>query len=144
MKGESGMLVRFARCCSPLPGDDIVGYITRGRGVSVHRRDCVSLQDPDMEKNRLIDVEWETQADNASYEADLRIICYNRTGLLAEISVKLATEEVPVSTISGHATKDNTYIFNVSIIIKNTQQLNKIIRDLQKWPDVIEVSRVRG
>ena len=144
VKGESGMLVRFARCCSPLPGDDIVGYITRGRGVSVHRKDCVSLKDPDMEKNRLIDVEWETQADNASYEADLRIITYNRTGLLAEISVKLATEEVPVSTISGHATKDSTYIFNVSIIIKNTQQLNKIIRDLSKWPDVIEVSRVRG
>ena len=144
VKGESGMLVRFARCCSPLPGDSIVGYITRGRGVSVHRRDCVSLKDPEMEKDRLIEVEWENQGADASYEADLRIITYNRTGLLAEISVMLATQEVPVSTISGHANKDSTYIFNVSIIIKNTQQLNKIIRDLQKWPDVIEVSRVSG
>ena len=144
VKGESGMLVRFARCCSPLPGDSIVGYITRGRGVSVHRKDCVSLKDPEMEKDRLIEVEWENQGADASYEADLRIISYNRTGLLAEISVMLATQEVPVSTISGHANKDSTYIFNVSIIIKNTQQLNKIIRDLQKWPDVIEVSRVSG
>ena len=144
VKGESGMLVRFARCCSPLPGDSIVGYITRGRGVSVHRKDCVSLKDPEMEKDRLIEVEWENQGADASYEADLRIITYNRTGLLAEISVMLATQEVPVSTISGHANKDSTYIFNVSIIIKNTQQLNKIIRDLQKWPDVIEVSRVSG
>jgi len=144
VKGESGMLVRFARCCSPLPGDSIVGYITRGRGVSVHRRDCVSLRDPDVEKDRLIEVEWETQGADVSYEADLRIITYNRTGMLAEISVMLATQEVPVGSISGHATKDSTYVFNVTITIKNTQQLSKIIRDLQKWPDVIEVCRVSG
>ena len=142
VKGESGMLVRFARCCNPLPGDRIIGYITRGRGVSVHRSDCVSLKDPDVEKDRLIEVEWEAQGANASYEAEIRIITYNRTGLLAEISVLLATQEVPVTTITGHAYKDSTYIFHVSIIIKDTQQLNKIIRDLQKWPDVIEVSRV--
>ena len=142
VKGESGMLVRFARCCNPLPGDKIVGYITRGRGVSVHRADCVSLKDPDVEKDRLIEVEWEAQGADASYEAEIRIITYNRTGLLAEISVLLATQEVPVSAITGHAYKDSSYIFHVSIIIKNTQQLNKIIRDLQKWPDVIEVSRV--
>ena len=142
VKGESGMLVRFARCCNPLPGDKIIGYITRGRGVSVHRADCVSLKDPDVEKDRLIEVEWEAQGANASYEAEIRIITYNRTGLLAEISVLLATQEVPVTTITGHAYKDSTYIFHVSIIIKDTQQLNRIIRDLQKWPDVIEVSRV--
>ena len=142
VKGESGMLVRFARCCSPLPGDKIVGYITRGRGVSVHRADCVSLKDPDVEKERLIEVEWVNQGADASYEAEIRIITYNRTGLLAEISVMLATQEVPVSAITGHAYKDSTYIFHVSIIIKNTQQLNKIIRDLRKWPDVIEINRV--
>jgi GTP pyrophosphokinase len=144
VKGESGMLVRFARCCSPLPGDSIVGYVTRGRGVSVHRSDCISLKDPEMEKSRLIDVEWEAQGTNATYEADLRIITYNRTGLLAEISVMLATQEVPVGSISGHANKDSTYVFNVTLIIKNTQQLGKIIRDLQKHPDVIEVSRINA
>ena len=142
VKGESGMLVRFARCCNPLPGDKIIGYITRGRGVSVHRADCVSLKDPDVEKDRLIEVEWEAQGANATYEAEIRIITYNRTGLLAEISVLLATQEVPVTTITGHAYKDSTYIFHVSIIIKDTQQLNRIIRELQKKPDVIEVSRV--
>ena len=142
VKGESGMLVRFARCCNPLPGDRIVGYITRGRGVSVHRADCVSLKDPDVEKDRLIEVEWEAQGANASYEAEIRLITYNRTGLLAEISVMLAAQNVPVSAISGHAYKDSTYIFHVSIIIKDTAQLNRIIRELQKWPDVIEVDRV--
>ena len=142
VKGESGMLVRFARCCNPLPGDSIVGYITRGRGVSVHRADCVSLKDPDVEKDRMIEVEWESQGADASYEAEIRLITYNRTGLLAEISVMLAAQNVPVSAISGHAYKDSTYIFHVSIIIKDTAQLNRIIRELQKWPDVIEVDRV--
>ena len=142
VKGESGMLVRFARCCNPLPGDKIVGYITRGRGVSVHRADCVSLKDPDVEKDRMIEVEWESQGADASYEAEIRLITYNRTGLLAEISVMLAAQNVPVSAISGHAYKESTYIFHVSIIIKDTAQLNRIIRELKKWPDVIEVDRV--
>ena len=142
VKGESGMLVRFARCCNPLPGDRIVGYITRGRGVSVHRADCVSLKDPDVEKDRMIEVEWEAQGTDASYEAEIRLITYNRTGLLAEISVMLAAQNVPVSAISGHAYKESTYIFHVSIIIKDTAQLNRIIRELKKWPDVIEVDRV--
>ena len=144
VKGESGMLVRFARCCSPLPGDRIIGYITRGRGVSVHRADCVSLKDPSVEKDRLIEVEWESQASGGTYDAEIRIICYNRTGLLAELSVLFATMEVPVSAISAHTLKDNTFIFNISLVIKDTQQLNKIIRELNKWPDIIEVNRVSG
>ena len=144
VKGESGMLVHFAKCCSPLPGDDIVGYITRGRGVSVHRADCLSLKDPSVEKDRLIEVSWENQADSGTYEADIKIICYNRTGLLAELSMLFASMEVPVSAISAHTLKDSTFIFNISLVIKNTQQLNKIMRELNKWPDIIEVSRVNG
>ena len=144
VKGESGMLVRFARCCTPLPGDKITGYVTRGRGVSVHRADCVSLTYPDVEKDRLIEVEWENQGASASYEAEIRIISYNRTGLLAELSVMLASLEVPIGTISGHVSKDSTYIFHVTLIIKDTQQLSNIIRSLQKWPDIIEVSRVQN
>ena len=88
VKGESGMLVRFAKCCSPLPGDKIIGYITRGRGVSVHRADCVSLKDPGVEKDRLIEVEWENQADGGTYDAEIRILCYNRTGRMGHISEK--------------------------------------------------------
>ena len=144
VKGESGMLVRFAKCCSPLPGDKIIGYITRGRGVSVHRADCVSLKDPGVEQDRLIEVAWENQDSSGTYESEIKIICYNRTGLLAELSVLFASMEVPVSAISAHALKDSTFIFHISLVIKNTQQLYKIIKDLNKWPDIIEVSRVSG
>ena len=144
VKGESGMLVRFAKCCSPLPGDKIVGYVTRGRGVSVHRADCVSLRDPSVEQDRLIEVEWEDRDSSATYEAEIRIVCYNRTGLLAELSVLFASMEVPVSAISAHTLKDSTFLFNISLVIKSTQQLAKIIRELNKWPDILEVSRVNG
>lgn len=144
VKGESGMLVRFARCCNPLPGDKIVGYITRGRGVSVHRADCVSLKDSSVETERLIEVEWEDQPKESSYEAEIRVIAYNRTGLLAELSVLFASQEIPVNAISAHAAKNQTYIFNVSLVIHSTQQLSKLIRDIQKIPDVIEVNRVAG
>ena len=144
VKGESGMLVRFAKCCSPLPGDKIVGYVTRGRGVSVHRADCVSLKDPGVEQDRLIEVAWEEKDSSATYEAEIRIVCYNRTGLLAELSVLFASMEVPVSAISAHTLKDNTFLFNISLVIKSTQQLAKIIRELNKWPDILEVSRVNG
>ena len=144
VKGESGMLVRFAKCCSPLPGDRIIGYITRGRGVSVHRADCPSLKDSSVEQGRLIEVDWEDKDSSGTYEAEIRIVCYNRTGLLAELSVLFASMEVPVSAISAHTLKDNTFLFNISLSIKSTQQLAKIIRELNKWPDILEVNRVSG
>ena len=144
VKGESGMLVRFAKCCNPLPGDKIIGYITRGRGVSVHRADCVSLKDEGVEPERLIEVDWEHQAENTTYDAEIRVISYNRTGLLAKLSVTFVSQDIPVTSMSAHAAKNGTYVFHISITIKSTQQLNKIIKDLLKIPDVIEVTRVSG
>ncbi|MCQ2437265.1 MAG: DUF5913 domain-containing protein, partial [Clostridia bacterium] len=144
VKGESGMLVRFAKCCTPLPGDKIIGYVTRGRGVSVHRADCPSMKDPTIESSRLIEVEWENAEGNTSYEAEIRIITYNRTGLLAELSVLFASRDIPVNSISAHKAKDETFIFHVAIIIKSTQQLNRVLTDIRNIPDVIEVDRVSG
>lgn len=143
VKGESGMLVRFARCCNPLPGDDIVGYITRGRGVSVHRTDCINLQDSGVEQERMIPVEWEGSA-NASYEADIQILAYDRAGLFAEISLMFASQDVPITAVTAHTVKNKQGLATLAltIVIKNTQQLEKIIRDLSKRPEVIEVYRV--
>jgi len=144
VKGESGMLVRFARCCSPLPGDNIVGYITRGRGVSVHRADCVSLKDDGVEKDRLIEVEWEQQAENTTYSAEIKVVAYDRTGLLAELSVTFASQDISLTSLSAHSAKNGTYVFEIVLPIKSTQQLNKIIKDLLRIPDIIEVTRVSG
>lgn len=143
VKGESGMLVRFAHCCTPLPGDRIVGYITRGRGVSVHKEDCKSLQDSGVERERLIEVEWETEAGDA-YDADICINAVNRSGLLAELSLYFASVDVNVQAISAHQSKakKGMSVINLTITIKNTQQLDKIIRDLERKPDIDEVFRV--
>ena len=143
VKGESGMLVRFARCCNPLPGDEIVGYITRGRGVSVHRADCVNLKDAGVEPERMIEVEWESSGAG-SYEADIQMLCYDHAGLFAEISLMFASQDVPVTAVTAHTVKNKQGLctMNMTIVIKTTQQLDKLLRDLQKRPDVIEVFRV--
>ena len=143
VKGESGMLVRFARCCNPLPGDDIVGYITRGRGVSVHRADCINLKDAGVEPERMIEVEWESSGAG-SYEADIQMLCYDHAGLFAEISLMFAAQEVPVTAVTAHTVRNKQGLctMNMTIVIKTTQQLDRLLRDLQKRPDVIEVFRV--
>lgn len=143
VKGESGMLVRFAHCCTPLPGDDIVGYITRGRGVSVHKADCINLRDAGVEKERMIEVEWEGQ-DGAGYDADIRINCYNRSGLLAELTLYFASMNIDVMAVSAHQQKgrNGMAVINMTITIKNTQQLDKVLRDLGGKPDVVDVFRV--
>ena len=143
VKGESGMLVRFARCCNPLPGDAIVGYITRGRGVSVHRADCINLKDAGVEPERMIEVEWESSGAG-SYEADIQMLCYDHAGLFAEISLMFAAQEVPVTAVTAHTVRNKQGLctMNMTIVIKTTQQLDRLLRDLQKRPDVIEVFRV--
>ncbi len=141
VEGEPGMLVRFAKCCNPLPGDDIVGYITRGRGVSVHRRDCANMQDSAVEPERMVRVNWEGDGDT-SYEADIQIIAYDRMGLLGDLSMLFTQEEVPLVAVSARTNRDKTTTINLTIAIKNTQQLEKLIKKLLKRSDIIEVFRV--
>ena len=140
VEGDPGMLVRFAKCCNPLPGDEIVGYITRGRGVSVHRADCVNMRGAEAEGARMIQVAWE--GDNqAAYDADIQIHAYDRTGLLADISHLFYNLEVPIMAISARTDKNKTVTINLTLSIKNTRQLENIIRQLRKRSDVIEVFR---
>ncbi len=149
VKGESGLLVRFAKCCSPLPGDEIIGYITRGRGVSVHRADCLNVRDiVTNEKDRLVDVSWAGDA-TGDFSAEIQIIAYDHAGLLADLSLLFSQIEVPITSVSAHTNaKSNmsmanaTTSINLTIETKNTLQLDKVIRQLKKRSDVIEVYRV--
>ena len=135
-------------------GPEVYGIVTgAAEDGSVTRRTVYDFEGPgvlqgcynkdsSVEKGRLIEVEWEAQNSAASYDAEIRIMAYDRTGMLAELSVLFASQEVPVSAISAHVQKDGTFLLHVSLVIKNTQQLGKIIKELNKWPDIIEVSRV--
>ena len=148
VEGGSGMLVRFAHCCNPLPGDDIVGYITRGRGVSVHRRDCTNMADMLLEPERFIPVRWESES-GAGYEAGIRVIANDRMGLLADISVMLAQMEVPIVAVSARTDRaarqqKNTTTIDLVLAIRDTGQLEDIIKRLLRRGDIIEVFRTNS
>ncbi|MBQ2817723.1 MAG: bifunctional (p)ppGpp synthetase/guanosine-3',5'-bis(diphosphate) 3'-pyrophosphohydrolase [Clostridia bacterium] len=140
VKGESGMLVRFAKCCHPVRGDAIVGYITRGRGVSVHRKDCTNLMNAAMEGARLVEVSWDYGAAQ-TFNADIQIVAYDRPGMLANLTTMITTMEVPMLAISARTQKNRTAIILMTLEIKNTDQLERVIKQFQKSADVIEVFR---
>ena len=140
VEGDGGVLVKFARCCNPLPGDDIIGYVTKGRGVSIHRTDCVNMQDESLEPGRIVRVNWAKEI-NSAYDAEIQVRGYDRTGLLADLSNLFATLNVPIIAISARSQKNGTSQINLTLSIKNSEQLDKVIRQLQKRSDIIEVFR---
>jgi GTP pyrophosphokinase len=142
VKGIDNCLIRLSRCCNPVPGDDIIGYITRGRGVSVHRRDCPNVLSDSEDGSRLIGVNWE-KSQSASYLADLQILATDRTGLLLDIANSISDSKLSVSSINTRTLKDKTAIINITIEINNTEQLDKIIKKLQRIQSIYEVTRSR-
>lgn len=140
VKGIENCLVRLSRCCNPVPGDAIVGYITRGRGVSVHRNDCSNITSSIDNETRLIDVNWYT-ADNVAYKADLTVMANDRTALLMEVTNAIGESKIPLKAINARTTKDQIVIMNLTLEITNTEQLDKIIKKLKKIDSVFEVAR---
>lgn len=140
VKGLKNCLVRIARCCNPVPGDEIIGYITRGRGVSVHRADCVNIAENLMSEDRLIEVEWDS-VNNASYMADINILANDRTALLMDITNDIGKKDIPMKGINARTTKDQIAIINITLEITNTRQLNSIIKKLKKVNGVFQVTR---
>ena len=141
VKGMTGMLTRFARCCNPLPGDDIVGYISRGRGVTVHRSDCINMKESAIEPQRLIEVAWEGQ-NSDGYSANIQIVAHDRNGLLAAISTKISNMDVPILSCTTHTDRRRISMLNFVVQVKNTQQLELLIDVLNRQPGVDEVYRV--
>ena len=127
---------------TPLPGDDIVGYITRGRGVSVHRRDCVNMKDAGIEPDRMIEVSWEN-AGNTAYDAEIHLNGYDRAGLVGDLSLMFAKLGIPLDATSARKCEDGfTVTISMTLSIQNTQQLDNVLKQLRKRSDVIEVYRV--
>ncbi len=143
VKGVSNCLIRYSKCCNPVPGDKIIGYITRGRGVSIHRQDCINIAamyKDDAEKARLIDVSWENRR-NSSYLARLKIICNDRDGLVLEIANSVSDTKVSLKSINARSTKDSIAIVEITVEVSNTDQLNTLTKKLKNLKDIIEVTR---
>lgn len=143
VKGIDNCLVRLSRCCNPVPGDDIIGYITRGRGVSVHRKDC-----PNVRKNlidgdaRLIDVYWYKSATpNVSYLAEITLKAHDRPGLLVDITNGIGESRIPLRALNARTNKDFYVVMHMTLEINNAEQLDRIIAKISKIKDVFEISR---
>ncbi|MBZ4680964.1 bifunctional (p)ppGpp synthetase/guanosine-3',5'-bis(diphosphate) 3'-pyrophosphohydrolase [Thermodesulfobacterium sp.] len=136
--GTTNVLFHLAKCCRPIPGDEIIGYITRGKGISVHRFDCPNLKDLDTE--RLIEVRW-GKVENRSYPVHISIVCSDRKGLLANISSVIAASESNILKAEVRTTSDQKAFFDFYIEVNNKEHLDKIISNLFKINGVLSVER---
>ncbi|WP_422723718.1 RelA/SpoT family protein [Jeotgalibacillus soli] len=142
VKGIDNLLVRLSKCCSPVPGDEIIGFITRGRGVSVHRTDCPNIQD-DSSEARLIPVEWEgTAQDRKEYNVDIEISGYDRRGLLNEVLQAVNETKTNISAVSGRTDRNKMATINMSIMIQNVNHLQKVVDRIKQISDIYSVQRV--
>jgi len=141
VEGGSGMLVRFARCCNPVPGDDIVGYITRGRGVTVHKTDCVNADNNEPE--RKVNVSW-AQESLGRFNTTISVTAYDHESLLGELTVYIQDSGAPISAVNVKVNPNRTCSIQIVVQVESRGQLDNVIRRLQKRPDVIEAFRVGG
>ncbi|MBQ8591878.1 MAG: bifunctional (p)ppGpp synthetase/guanosine-3',5'-bis(diphosphate) 3'-pyrophosphohydrolase [Lachnospiraceae bacterium] len=148
VKGIHDVAVRFSKCCSPVPGDEIVGFVTRGRGVTIHRTDCVNvLHMPELDRVRLIDAEWDSHEEVYSgekYFAEIQIYANNRNGLLADISKTLTEKNIDILSMNTRTNKQGLATMSTSFEIGSREELTKIIDKLKAIESVIDVERTTG
>ncbi|WP_425754855.1 RelA/SpoT family protein [Ihubacter sp. rT4E-8] len=145
VKGADNLMIRVSRCCNPVPGDEIVGFITKGRGISVHRKDCSNITSlPEQEKARFIDVEWEDLKVGKSYAADICIISTDRKGMFSDISRTCEDMDVHISGVNAKSGKDETVHITLTLSISSTQQMQRVLRTLRNVPGVSNVYRARS
>lgn len=143
VKGIDNLLVRFARCCNPVPGDEIIGYITRGRGVSVHRSDCPNIPagGEGEEAARVIEVEWEN-AIEANYSVDIEITGHDRRNFINEVLQAVSESKTNLSAVSGRSDKNKMALVHMTILIRNTDHLQSVVEKIKRVKDVYTVHRI--
>ncbi|RGG38702.1 bifunctional (p)ppGpp synthetase/guanosine-3',5'-bis(diphosphate) 3'-pyrophosphohydrolase [Roseburia sp. AF22-2LB] len=148
VKGLYDVAVHFSKCCSPVPGDEIVGFVTRGRGVSIHRTDCINIMNlSELEKVRLIDAEWQQGAehgDNGLYLAEIKIFGNNRTGLLVDITRIFTEREIDISSINSKTSKQGVATISISFNTKGKEELSSLIEKIRQVESVIDIERTTG
>ena len=140
VEGIDNCLVKLSKCCNPLPGDPIVGYITKGRGVSVHRMDCVNVKDLVSDENRIIDVYWANQ-EKSHYSVDITVYANDRQGLLADIIKEITTAKFNILGVNTKTTKEKIAIIEITLELENLDELNRVMKTLKKVDTVFEVKR---
>ncbi len=142
IKGVDNLLIRLAKCCNPVPGDNIVGFITKGRGVSVHRADCPNITSlPEEERARFIDVEWDVEKQQATFETEVAIVGEDRKGLFSDLSKICEDMDVHITGVIGKSNNDNTASITLTVQISNVNQISQLISRFKSLMGVIDVYR---
>ena len=148
VKGIDDVAVRFSKCCSPVPGDEIVGFVTRGRGVSIHRTDCINIVNlPESERVRLIDAEWQQSGDNHSnglYMAEIKIYANNRTGLLVDITKIFTERKIDVRSVNSRTSKQGLATITLEFEVPGRETLNYLIDKIRQVESIIDIERSTG
>jgi GTP pyrophosphokinase len=147
VKGIEDVAVRFSKCCSPVPGDEIVGFVTRGRGISIHRNDCINILNlSEIDRSRLIDAEWQADGDklNEKYLADIRIYADDRPGLLGDVSRVFTERGITIITLNSHMGKNRVATMSMSFEISGRDELKSIVDKLRNIDGVIDIERSTG
>ncbi len=148
VKGIHDVAVRFSKCCSPVPGDEIVGFVTRGRGVSIHRTDCINVINlTEADRVRLIDAEWQAPKSGKGgelYTADIKIFGYNRTGLLVDITKIFTERKIDVTSVNSRTSKQGTATICMTFDVPSREELNRLIEKIRQVESVIDIERTTG
>ena len=149
VKGTHDVSVRYSKCCNPVPGDEIVGFITRGRGISIHRTDCVNIMNlPEIERARVIEADWEASSleekSDQKYMGEIKIFANNRTGLLADISRVFTENDIDVRAMNSRTSKQEIATIEVSFLTQGKPQMVRIIEKIRAIDNVIDIERTTG
>ena len=143
VEGIDNCPIKFAKCCSPLPGDEIIGFVTRGFGVSIHKRDCAnareSMRHPE-NADRWVHAYWD-EAEKENYKATLDIVCMDRANLVSDVALALGDMRVPIYSLTARAAEQGRARMSVTVGITNTEHLNSVVARLKKVKDVVSVNR---
>ena len=140
IEGMDNLLIRFARCCNPLPGDKIVGFITRGRGVSIHRRDCPNLANREDSWDRALNASWE-EDPKVSYPVEIEITAMDRTNLLQELVAAVSESKINITAVNGRTNKNQVATIHLTIVVRDLEHLQHTMNRLRKVKDVFSVDR---
>ncbi len=146
VRGIADLSVRFSKCCSPVPGDEIVGFVTRGRGISIHRTDCVNMMNlPEMERARIIDAEWQAPEDaTEKYVAEIDIYANNRNGLLADVTKALTEKNISILSLNTRISRQGLATIQISFEVESKEELNRVIDKIRGIESVVDIERATG
>ena len=145
VKGADNLMIKLAKCCNPVPGDEIIGFITKGRGISVHRKDCSNITAlPEHERARFINVEWEDLKVGKAYNTDICIIANDRKGILSDISRVCEDMDIHLSGVNAKSGRDGSLNMTITLSISSTQEMQKVLRNLRNIEGVLQVSRAKS